>query len=110
MRIQSREQTEQGRERVELVPETLDDLWHLTYVLEPGDTVSGDTTRRIQRNDDQMRDTGGEREPMWVALRVEDVEFAKFANRLRVSGEIVGCSREDHSIFTIRSTSSPTPR
>jgi len=32
MRIQSREQTEQGRERVELVPETLDDLWHLTYV------------------------------------------------------------------------------
>jgi len=99
MRIQSREQTEQGRERVELVPETLDDLWHLTYVLEPGDTVSGDTTRRIQRNDDQMRDTGGEREPMWVALRVEDVEFAKFANRLRVSGEIVGCSREDQLDF-----------
>ncbi|SFS08351.1 cell division protein pelota [Halomicrobium zhouii] len=99
MRIQGREQTEQGRERVELVPETLDDLWHLTYVLEPGDTVSGDTTRRIQRNDDQMRDTGGEREHMWVALRVEDVEFAKFANRLRVSGEIVGCSREDQLGF-----------
>jgi len=46
-----------------------------------------------------MRDTGGEREPMWVALRVEDVEFAKFANRLRVSGEIVGCSREDRFDF-----------
>jgi protein pelota len=99
MRIQSREETAEGRERIELVPETLDDLWHLTYVLEPGDTVSGDTTRRIQRNDDQMRDTGGEREHMWVAIAVEDVEFAKFANRLRVSGEIVGCSREDQLGF-----------
>jgi protein pelota len=61
----------------------------------PGDTVAGDTTRRIQREDDQLRDTGGEREHLRVALRVADVEFAKFANRLRIGGEIVGCSRED---------------
>jgi protein pelota len=78
-----------------LVPENVDDLWHLSYVLEPGDLVSGDTTRRIQRDDDQMRDTGGEREHLHVTLEVEDVEFARFANRLRVGGVIVGCSRED---------------
>ncbi|MBX0294335.1 mRNA surveillance protein pelota [Haloarcula nitratireducens] len=99
MQIKSREATGEGRERVEVVPETLDDLWHLSYVIEPGDRVSGDTTRRIQRNDDNLRDSGGEREPMWLAIEVTDVEFAKFANRLRVGGEIVECSREDQLGF-----------
>ncbi|WP_435551459.1 mRNA surveillance protein pelota [Natrinema sp. CGMCC1.2065] len=99
MQIKDREQVEGGRERVTVVPESVDDLWHLQYVLEPGDRVAGDTTRRIQRNDDQMRDTGGEREHMWVAIAVEDVEFHKFANRLRVGGEIVACSREDQLNF-----------
>ncbi|ACV13085.1 translation factor pelota [Halorhabdus utahensis DSM 12940] len=95
MRIAERERVEGGRERLTLVPESLDDLWHLTYVIEPGDRVAGDTTRRIQRNDDQMRDTGGEREHIWAALDVDDVEFARFADRLRVSGVIGDCSRED---------------
>jgi len=95
MRIADRQQVEGGKERITLVPESLDDLWHLTYVLEPGDHVSGDTTRRIQRTDEQLRDTGGEREHMHVTLEVDDVEFARFANRLRVGGVIDGCSRED---------------
>ncbi|WP_255168237.1 mRNA surveillance protein pelota [Natrononativus amylolyticus] len=99
MQIKSREPLEGGRERVTLVPESLDDLWHLQYVLEPGDRVAGDTTRRIQRNDEQMRDTGGEREHMWVAIAVDTIEFHKFANRLRVGGEIVACSREDQLGF-----------
>ncbi|MFB6155199.1 MAG: mRNA surveillance protein pelota [Haloferacaceae archaeon] len=95
MRIQSRGRGEEGRTRITLVPENVDDLWHLSHVLEPGDLVSGDTTRRIQRDEDHMRDTGGEREHMHVTLEVEDVEFARFANRLRVGGVIVDCSRED---------------
>ncbi|MFQ3319642.1 MAG: protein pelota [Natronomonas sp.] len=99
MRIADREAVEGRGERITLVPESLDDLWHLTYILEPGDLVSGDTTRRIQREDDKMRDTGGQREPMWVQIEVTDVEFAKFANRLRVGGEIVDCSREDQLGF-----------
>ncbi|MFC7141937.1 mRNA surveillance protein pelota [Halosimplex aquaticum] len=99
MQINDRHHTTEGRERVTLVPESLDDLWHLTYVVEPGDLVAGDTTRRIQRNDDDMRDTGGEREPMWIEVEVDDVEFAKFANRLRVGGVIVDCSREDQLDF-----------
>ena len=99
MQVTSRERTTEGRERVTLVPESLDDLWHLTYVIEPGDRVAGDTTRRIQRDDDDLRDTGGEREHMWVELDVSDVEFAKFANRLRVGGVIVDCSREDQLDF-----------
>ena len=99
MRIADREDGEGRRERISVVPESLDDLWHLTYILEPGDSVSGDTTRRIQRDDDKMRDTGGQREPMWIEIEVADVEFAKFSNRLRVGGEIVDCSREDQLGF-----------
>jgi protein pelota len=95
MRIQHRERVEGGRERIELVPDSLDDLWHLQYVVEPGDRVSGDTTRRIQRDDEELRDTGGEREHMYVTIEVDDVEFHKFANRLRISGLIVDCSRKD---------------
>jgi protein pelota len=99
MQVNGRASTAEGRERVTLVPDTTDDLWHLTYVVEPGDLVSGDTTRRIQRDDEDLRDTGGEREHMYVTLEVTDVEFHRFANRLRVGGEIVDCSREDQLGF-----------
>ncbi len=95
MRIQNREPVEGGGERLTVVPDSLDDLWHLQYIIEPGDLVAGDTTRRIQRADDQLRDTGGEREHLWVQLSVDTVEFHKFANRLRVGGPIEDCSRED---------------
>jgi protein pelota len=95
MHVSDRERKEGGRTAITLVPESLDDLWHLTYVLEPGDLVAGDTHRRIQRDDEQLRDTGGEREHMRVTLAVDEVEFHKFANRLRVSGVIEACSRED---------------
>ena len=97
MRVNGRTRVEGDRERITLVPESLDDLWHLTYLIDPGDLVSGETTRRIQRNDDALRDTGGEREPMGVTLTAEDVEFDKFANRLRVSGVIEWASREDQA-------------
>lgn len=95
MRIVEQAVAEDDRERVTVVPDTLDDLWHLQYIIEPGDRVAGDTTRRIQRNDDQLRDTGGEREHLWVELAVEETSFHKFATRLRISGTIEDCSRED---------------
>ena len=95
MRVVDRSRMEGELERITVVPETVDDLWHLKYILEPGDTVRGDTTRRIQREDETFRDTGGEREHLYVGIIVDDVEFHRFANRLRVSGQIEECSRED---------------
>jgi len=99
MQIKDRYRVEGDVERITLVPESLDDLWHLQYVVEPGDLVAGDTTRRIQRDDEDLRDKGGEREHMHVTLDVEEVEFHKFSNRLRVSGVIEDCSREDQLGF-----------
>jgi len=99
MRIADRYRVEGGGERVTVVPESLDDLWHLNYVIEPGDLVGGDTHRRVRRDDENLRDSGGEREHMYVTLDVEETEFARFANRLRVSGLIEDCSREDQFGF-----------
>ncbi|WP_254534975.1 mRNA surveillance protein pelota [Halomarina litorea] len=99
MRIADRHRVEGGREKITVVPESVDDLWHLNYILEPGDRVGGDTSRRVRRDDEQLRDSGGEREHMYVTLAVEETEFARFANRLRVSGTIEDCSREDQLGF-----------
>ena len=52
MQVTSREQTGEGRERVTLVPESLDDLWHLSHVVEPGD--------RPATTDDAADGTDGE--------------------------------------------------
>lgn len=95
MRIVDREPVEGSGERLTLVPESVDDLWHLSHIIEPDDRVASDTERRIQRTDDRLRDTGGEREHIWAELSVTDIEFARFANRLRVGGTIEACSRED---------------
>ena len=99
MQVKRRQRVEGDRERMVIVPDSLDDLWHLHHVLEPGDLVSGDTTRRIQREDDTLRSTGGEREHISLTIEVSDIEFHKFANRLRVGGEIVSASREDQVGF-----------
>ena len=99
MQLREREEIDGDYERVTVVPDTLDDIWHLQYIIEPGDRVAGETHRRIQRNDEQMRDTGGQREHLWLAIAVETVEFHRFANRLRIGGEIVACSREDQLGF-----------
>ena len=45
---------------IEVVPETLDDLWHLSHIVEVNDNVSSKTTRRIQDNTgDKLRSDRG---------------------------------------------------
>lgn len=95
MRVESREATQPGLERVAIVPDSTEDLWHLQYVIEPGDLVEAEISRRIQREDDRLRDTGGQRETMRATVEVDEVEFHRFADRLRIGGRIVACARED---------------
>lgn len=99
MRVETREPVDPNRERVAIVPDSTEDLWHLQYIIEPGDIVAAETSRRLQREDDQLRDTGGTRETLHAAIEVDEVEFQRFADRLRVGGEIIECSREDQIGF-----------
>lgn len=74
---------------ISLVPESLDDLWHLKYIIEPGDTIYSMTYRAIDSIPDKIRPDKIEKKLVRLGVRVESVEFHKFSNRLRIKGTIV---------------------
>ncbi|MHC1570315.1 MAG: mRNA surveillance protein pelota [Methermicoccaceae archaeon] len=77
-----------GEGELKLVPETLDDLWHLRYLVERGDLVFASTKRALQGASDKLRPEKLEKVHVRLGIRVEKVEFHKFANRLRIHGII----------------------
>ena len=75
---------------VVVVPEDMDDLWHLYNIILPGDQVAARTVRRVRRDlDDTSRPDKGERRRMFIRLTVEEVALHKYSNRLRVKGKIL---------------------
>ncbi|MGZ7117748.1 MAG: mRNA surveillance protein pelota [Methanobacterium sp.] len=74
---------------IELVPETLDDLWHLSHIIGEGDLVSSRTTRRIQDSTgERLRSDRGIKKTFFMGIRVENVSFHKYTGKLRATGII----------------------
>ena len=74
---------------VEIVPETLDDLWHLSHIVEVGDNASSKTTRRIQDNTgDKIRSDRGVKKTFYLELNIENISFHLFTGKLRLTGVI----------------------
>ena len=74
---------------VEVFPETLDDLWHLSHIIESGDNASSKTTRRIQDNSgDKIRNDRGVKRTFYLGLDIESVSFHLFTGKLRLTGVI----------------------
>jgi protein pelota len=76
---------------MKLRPDTLDDLWHLYNLIQPGDQVTATTQRTVTV--DRGIDEGEEKlrkKTVTLTVLVERVEFHDFANRLRVLGTILG--------------------
>jgi len=74
---------------IEVVPETLDDLWHLSHIIEPGDLVSSKTTRRIQDSTgERLRSDRGIKKTFFLGIRVESMSFHKYSGKLRATGII----------------------
>lgn len=74
---------------IEVVPETLDDLWHLSHIIEPGDLVSSKTTRRIQDSTgERLRSDRGIKKTFFLGIRVENMSFHKYSGKLRATGII----------------------
>jgi protein pelota len=67
----------------------VEDLWHLSKVIAPGDLAEGSTYRSVKFGDKE------ERKRVFIAVQVEDVEFSKSVNRLRLRGKIVRGSPEE---------------
>ena len=79
--------------RIKLRVENLDDLWYLKSLLRRGDRVAGIGHRRI-RDEERIRADKGERIPVFMEIKVEEVEFSGYINRLRITG-IIEKARED---------------
>ena len=74
---------------IEVVPETLDDLWHLSHIIEEGDNASSKTTRRIQDNTgDKLRSDRGVKKTFYLGLDIENIAFHFFTVKLRLTGVI----------------------
>ena len=71
-----------------VIPETVDDFWHLYNVIYRGDKVYAGTTREMKVDKKIGRPTRGERVPVFLGVNVEDVGWDKFLGRLRVHGTI----------------------
>jgi protein pelota len=88
---------------LELVPETLDDLWYLERILEKGDLVSGSSERKIKGEEGRK----AEKIVIWVEVQAEKIEFHESFMKLRVSGPMKSMKPEEffeanafHSIET----------
>ena len=65
--------------------ENLNDLWTLYNIISKDDETSARTYRRVILKEGSK----GDRKPMFLKLKVEDVSFHEFSNRLRIKGKIL---------------------
>lgn len=72
-----------------VVPETLDDLWHLYNVIHCNDGVYARTTREVKVEGVGVRPTKGKRFAVSLGIKVKDISFDKAVNRLKVKGIVV---------------------
>ena len=75
------------RGRVSVAVENLDDLWHLSRIIDKGDSVGSRTTRKIKATEKEAS-----RKTMFLEISVETVEFKD--QGLRLSGKTLE-ERED---------------
>ena len=73
---------------IALLAESLDDLWHLKHLVEPGNLVFAQTFRKIAPVTDKARPEKVERKPVRLGIHVEEVEFHIYSNWLRIHGII----------------------
>lgn len=74
--------------RIKLLTENLNDLWHLNRIISQGDVLTAVTWRRPEEETDKIRPERREKKRVKLSLRVKNVDFQKFSNKLRVLGEI----------------------
>jgi protein pelota len=92
---------------VYLTLEDADDLWCLKRIIEPGDLVSGETTRIIKHEGAYSRPNKGERIKVRVKIKVESAKLDSSLERLRISGRILEISEDTmakgsfHSIVAV---------
>jgi protein pelota len=73
---------------IKLIAENLDDIWHLYNIIEPKDLVRAISFRTDEQKDDKIRSKKTEKKKMKLGIRVEEIKFHEFSDRLRIHGKI----------------------
>lgn len=73
---------------IKIMPETLDDIWHLSNIIQPNDLVRAVTFRTDDQATDKVRTKKASKKKMKLGIRVEQVKFHEFSDRLRIHGVI----------------------
>jgi len=91
---------------IKVVPENMDDIWHLYNIVEEGDLVRAVTFRTDDKSsDDQIRSKKTQKKRMKLGIHVTEVKFHEFSDRLRIHGKIVEGPQDLGSFHTINITS-----
>jgi protein pelota len=69
-----------------VMPESLDDLWHLYNIILKNDEVHARTSRQTKTDDQYARPTKAKRVPVNLGLKVEKMAWDRILNRLRING------------------------
>ena len=75
------------KNEVKVRVDSLDDLWYLSHIIEPGDTIKGQTLRKIRIGDKEQRRAEAVKKKVFMALEAEKTEFKE--DMLRVGGNII---------------------
>lgn len=90
---------------IKLIPETPDDIWHLYNIIDNGDLIQAVTFRTEETKDDKIRSKKSDKKRMKLGIRVEEVKFHEFSDRLRIHGIIEEGPQELGSYHTLNVTS-----
>ncbi len=80
--------------KVIVVPENLDDLWHLYNIVVPNDEVYARTSRVVKTDERYARPQKGQRVSVFLGVRVEKLLWDRILNRLRVHGTVCEAPEE----------------
>jgi len=86
---------------IKLMPENLDDIWHLYNIVEEGDLIRAVTFRTDEQKDDKIRSKKAEKKRMKLGIRVSEVKFHEFSDRLRIHGTIEEGPQDLKSFHTL---------
>lgn len=85
-------QLDERTRQIKVVPESLDDLWHLSKIIEPSDELTGATDRAIKPKSEGQKPM---RVKLHVTLQVEKLEFHRSTGQLRANGIILRGTPEE---------------
>jgi protein pelota len=87
----------QSDSEYKVTAQSLEDLWYLSRIIADGDEAEGGSFRRFKASGGQEAGRGesGEKKAVRIRLKVQQVEFAESANKLRLTGRIISGTPEE---------------